>query len=133
VETVQNQFLAKGCYVFASSRNLFDRLPERLTIFPTTDKYEAIAAMGTNGCNYDIGTGYVLQWLQELEAKQPFVITYIRYDSLGLRFLSPLEDVEYWADEMYEFCPDIIDQGVMERENLIKLLNTSDCITFWWD
>ncbi|MDJ1173086.1 ankyrin repeat domain-containing protein [Roseofilum capinflatum] len=133
VEALQNQFMAKGCYVFASSRTLFEHLPECLTVFPTTDKYEAIAAMGTNGCNYGIGTGYVLQWLQALEAKQPFIITYIRYDSLALRFLSPLEDVEYWADEMYEFCPDLIDQGVMERDRLIECLKTSDRISFWWD
>ena len=133
VEAVQNQFLAKGCYVFASSRSSFDDLPECLTIFPTTDKYEAIAAMGTNGDNYGIGTGYVLQWLQELEVKQPFIVTYIRYDLLRLRFLSPLEDVEYWADEMYEFCPDIIDQGFMEREKLVQCLKTSDRISFWWD
>ncbi|MBP0029761.1 ankyrin repeat domain-containing protein [Roseofilum sp. Guam] len=133
VEAVQNQFLAKGFYVFASSRTIFDDLPECLTIFPTTDKYEAITAMETNGDNYGIGTGYVLQWLQELEVQQPFIVTYIRYDLLRLRFLSPLEDVEYWADEMYEFCPDIIDQGFIERERLVQSLKTSDRISFWWD
>lgn len=132
VEAVQKQFLAKGCYVFDSGHS-YDGLPEQLIIFPTTDKYEAIATLGTNGCNYGVGTGYVLQWLQELEAVQPFIVNRIRHDSLELKFLSPLQDIENWADSMYEFCPDIIDQGFMSRERLVEHLKTSDYVSFWWD
>ncbi|MBD2446692.1 DUF4253 domain-containing protein [Nostoc sp. FACHB-152] len=78
---------------------------------PTTDKYDVVALHQTNGCNYGVGPGYVVQWLRELEATQPFVLTIIAHDTLEGRFLTPIQDPEGLAKSMYEFCPDIVDQG----------------------
>ncbi|ELS32432.1 MULTISPECIES: ankyrin repeat domain-containing protein [Pseudanabaena] len=132
VEALQNDFLERDCFVFQSDRSI-DNLPHRLWILPTTDKYEAIAAMGTNGCNCGIGTGYVLEWLRELEEEQPFVITSIRGDLLSGRFLTPIQDPEELAERMYEFCPDIVSQGCGSVENLADSLKNSDNLYFWWD
>ncbi|TYQ23469.1 ankyrin repeat domain-containing protein [Pseudanabaena sp. UWO310] len=132
VEALQNDFLERDCFVFQCDRSI-DNLPHRLWILPTTDKYEAIAAMGTNGYNYGIGTGYVLKWLRELEEEQPFVITIIRGDLLSGRFLTPIQDPEELAERMYEFCPDLVDQGCGSVENLADSLKTSDNLYFWWD
>ncbi len=132
VEALQNDFLERDCFVFQCDRSI-DDLPHTLWILPTTDKYEAIAAMGTNGCNCGIGTGYVLEWLRELEEEQPFVITSIRGDLLSGRFLTPIQDPEELAERMYEFCPDIVDQGCESVENLADSLKTSDNLYFWWD
>jgi Domain of unknown function (DUF4253) len=132
IEDLQNDFLPRGCFVFISDDNAYE--PSHcLTILPTTDKYEAIAALGFNAANYDIGTGYIIQWLQELEAEQPFILTSIHIDLLSGRFLSAVKNPETLAERMYEFCPDLVDQGVESVEELAESLRTSDLLYFWWD
>ena len=60
----------------------------KLCILPTTDKYDAIALHHTNGANYGVGTGYIIEWLKKLELKQPFILTCIAHDTLSGRFLT---------------------------------------------
>jgi hypothetical protein len=131
-EDLQRQFLEKGCFVYEPD-TYYGEGPKALCILPTVDKYEAIALHQTNGCNCGIGTGYVIQWLQELEATQPFVLTCIAHDTLAGRLLTPINDPDGLADRMYDFCPDIVDQGCGSVELLAESLASSDQLFFWWD
>jgi len=132
-EQLQRQFLEKGCFVYEPGYSYSGTRPERLCILPTTDKYDAIALHQTNGCNYGIGPGYVIQWLKELEATQPFILTCIAHDTLAGRFLTPIQDPEGLAERMYDFCSDIIEQGCGSIERLAARLAESDDLFFWWD
>jgi len=107
-EELQRQFLEKGCFVYEPNYH-YGEGPNKLCILPTTDKYEAIALHQTNGGNYGIGPGYVVQWLKDLEARQPFVLTCIAHDTLAGRFLTPIADPEGLAERMYDFCSDLVD------------------------
>ena len=102
-------------------------------ILPTTDKYDAIALHNTNGCNYNVGTGYIIKWLKQLELKQPFILTFIANDTLSGRFLTPIQNSEQLAEEMYKICPDIVDQGCESVERLAENLRTKQRLYFWWD
>jgi ankyrin repeat protein len=131
-EDLQRQFLEKGCFVYEPD-GYYGEGPEKLCILPTTDKYEVLALHQTNGCNCGIGPGYVVQWLQDLEETQPFVLTCIAHDTLSGRFLSPIEDPEALAELMYDFCPDIVDQGIGSVKLLAESLVEGDRLFFWWD
>lgn len=132
IETLQQQFLERACFVYEPDR-YYGNGPKKLCILPTTDKYEVIAWHQTNGCNYGIGPGYVVQWLRELEAEQSFILTCIAHDTLAGRFLTPIADPEELAERMYDFCPDIVDQGCGSVEILAESLSSSDHLFFWWD
>jgi ankyrin repeat protein len=131
-EELQQQFLEKGCFVYEPDSYYGDG-PEKLCILPTTDKYQVIALHQTNGCNYGIGPGYVVRWLQDIEAKQPFTLTCIAHDTLAGRFLTSIEDPENLSELMYDFCPDIVEQGCGSVEILAENLASSDNLFFWWD
>ena len=124
--------MEKGCFVYEPDSYYGDG-PEKLCILPTTDKYDAIALHRTNGCNYGVGPGYVVRWLKELELRQPFILTRIAHDTLAGRFLTPIEDPEGLAEQMYDFCEDIVDQGCGSVELLAETLAHSDRLYFWWD
>lgn len=124
-------FLAKGFYLFRYAQG-FGREPDQVGLLPTTDKYAVIAAMGTNGDNYNIGTSGVIAWLKDLEAEQPFVLTGIGFDYLEGHFTSKVKDPKALARRMYQFCPDIVDQGVDTLGNLAKELRNGT-LYFWWD
>jgi hypothetical protein len=126
-------FLAKGFYLFRYLQ-LFgvDNEPDKIGLLPTSDKYAVIAAMGTNGDNYDIGTAGVIAWMKELEADQPFVLTGIGVDYMEGNFTTPLNDAGALARRMYQFCPDIVDQGTDTVEALAAELRKGR-LYFWWD
>ncbi|RUT07083.1 hypothetical protein DSM106972_023440 [Dulcicalothrix desertica PCC 7102] len=132
-EQLQQQFLQCGCFVYEPNKYFDGEGPKKLCILPTTNKYDVIALHQTNGCNYGISPSSVVQWLRELEAEQPFILTLIAHDTLEGRFLTPIKDPEELATRMYDFCSDIVDQGCGSVENLVERLRSSDYLYFWWD
>ena len=42
-------------------------------------------------------------------------------------------DLDAFSEEVYEFCPDSVDQGVGEVENLKELIKEMNGIWLWWD
>jgi len=92
-----------------------------------------LRALGTNGGNYDVSNDDVIQWLQELEEEQPFVLTGADGATVEGRFTSPIEDPADLAERMCDFCPDIVAQGTETVEALAEDLATSNRLFFWWD
>jgi hypothetical protein len=127
------KFLAKGFYLFRYVQNFnFDSRPDKVGLLPTNDKYMVMAAMETNGNNYDIGTAGVIDWMKELEKEQPFILTGIGYDFMEGHFTETVKDPRSVSERMYVFCPDIVDQGVGDLDKLATELKNGK-LYFWWD
>jgi hypothetical protein len=127
------KFLTQGFYLFRYEQHFGLRnAPDKVGLLPTRDKYEVMAAMETNGDNYNIGTSGVIAWMRELEKDHPFVLTGIGFDYMEGRFVGSVRDTQDLAKRMYEFCPDIVDQGVESVDQLaVELAKGS--LYFWWD
>ena len=123
------------CWVTRSGdlARLVRDLPERIAVLPTTDRYAAIAAMRTNGTNYDLGTGDIIDWLKELETTNPHRITRIAHDTLAGRFTRAVRAPVRLAKAMYELCPDVVDQGCGSVEELARTLRQDRSLFLWWD
>jgi hypothetical protein len=133
LRTAHTDFLAKGFYLFRYSQNFkINGQHDKAGLLPTADMYSVIATMDTNGNNYNIGTDGVIAWLRELHQEQPFILTGIGFDYMEGHFTSPLKDPEAIAKRMYEFCPDIVDQGSGSVSDLARELRNGN-IYFWWD
>jgi hypothetical protein len=126
-------FLAKGFYLFRCDQNFgIGGKPDKAALLPTTDKYAIMAAMETNGDNYEIGTAGVIAWMKELEVEQPYVLTGIGFDYMEGNFTAPVKDPPGLARRMYQFCPDIVEQGVATVGALANELENGK-LYFWWD
>jgi hypothetical protein len=126
-------FLAKGCYLFRYDQHYsIGDQPDKVGLLPTADKYAVMAAMETNGDNYEISTAGVIAWMKELEQEQPYVLTGIGFDYMEGHFTGPVKDPQGLAKRMYQFCPDIVDQGVGDVSKLAKELQKGS-LYFWWD
>ena len=127
------EFLARGFFLFRHDNNFgLDGRPDHVGLLPTTDKYAVIATLETNGVNYEIGTAGVIAWLKDLEREQPFVLTAVGLDHLEGHFTTPVRDPKALARRMYEFCPDIVQQGVGSVAKLADEVKKGT-LYFWWD
>lgn len=126
-------FLGRGFYLFRHDQNFgIAGHPDKVGLLPTTDKYAVMAALDTNGDNFSIGTAGVIAWMKELEQDQPYVLTGIGFDYMEGFFTAPVKDPNALARRMYQFCPDIVDQGVGTVNKLARELRNGS-LYFWWD
>lgn len=126
------RLLQKGAYLFRHHRDYHD-LQDKLGLLPTREWSDLIRAFQTNGANFDLMPADIIAWMQKLSARQPFIITGVSWDWLEGRFTSPVKDSRKLAHQMYEFCPDIVDQGIGSVKNLAQALEKDGYFFFWWD
>lgn len=131
LETLQETFLTQGLFLFEPGN--VSQAPSRLLVLPTSDRWQALLVMGTNGANCGIGPGYLISWLEGLDRRQPFALLSVGHDLLAGRFLGPVLDPQSLAEEMSELCPDIVEQGTGTVEELAEELAQSGRLFLWWD
>ncbi len=106
---------------------------ENIALFPTTNKFAVIAAMGTNGNEVEISNPELIGILRDLDADQPFDLIRVVSDGLDIRFHELAHDPEAMGRRLYKICPDMIDQGFDTMRKLVDNLKLSRDIHFWWD
>lgn len=127
-------FLRKGCSVVLHEQHFgFDGKPDVLLILPTANKYAVMVFTNVNGANYEIDTILVIKWMKRLDTSHPYLLTGCGFDFLSGRFKSKIADPRALARRMYEFCPDIVDQGTGSVEALADELARTNELYFWWD
>jgi len=85
---------------------------EELLVLRTDDPYEIVRQRKTCGPNYDVSNEDVLAKLKEWEKLCRFDIVQVEPDTLVLDLLTLPVDLCGFAEDVYGFCPDTVDQGV---------------------
>jgi hypothetical protein len=131
----RKELLAQGAYLFRMDNSFGiggSGAEDEVGLLPTTDKYVVLAAVQTDGANYDLMTGDIIEWLQGMEKTQPWELTEAGMDYVAGRFTQPVGDRTKLARQMYDFCPDIVDQGTESVEKLAAELKKGE-LFLWWD
>ena len=84
---------------------------EKIGILKGTDQYEILRIMHTNGDDYDISNQDVIERLKEWETHSPFDIIGADNDWVEIEFKILPKDLKAFTEEVYDFCPDAVDQG----------------------
>jgi hypothetical protein len=131
IDWYQDKFIDEGKYLFISqfSRNEYDVG----LVGTTADPYKVMKYAETNGVNYDINTSDIIakykQWDREFG---------IRAVSIGSDFCEceiRNKDIDYTklAEDVYQFCPDVVEQGTLTLERLADEMKKKGSIFLWWD
>jgi len=102
-------------------------------IIKGTDQYEILKIMHTNGEEYDITHEDVMERLKEWEKSSPFDIIGAENNWVELEFKTLPKDVRLFAAEVYDFCPDPVDQEAGSIEELAKEIKKTKRLMLWWD
>lgn len=75
------------------------------------DKYDELRSKHTNGINYELDTDAVIARLRDWDEKYGINLSDVGHDRLTVTFERLPDDLAALSGEIYEFCPDTIDQG----------------------
>ncbi len=101
-------------------------------LFPTQEKY--VAVLATEVCASGSSTPEeIVEWLENMEKENPFVLRQSESSLIEGEFKQPVVNAEKLAREMYQFCPDIVDQGTETIEALANELKANKNLFLWWD
>ncbi len=129
---LRSKLKSMGYYVFRSEQN-FGYSTDKIAVIKTEDQFDILRYQATNGGNYDIDTDSVINVLKRWDEKYKIEILGADFDWVEGQFLNPPKDFTVLATKMYEFCPDIVDQGTGTVDALENELAQSNQLYLWWD
>ncbi len=106
---------------------------DKIGVLKGTDQYDVLRIMHTDGDEYDITNQDVIDRLKEWEEIASFDIIGADSDWVEIEFKRLPRDLKAFVEEVYEFCPDAIDQGPGSVEGLIKEIKRTNRLFLWWD
>lgn len=106
---------------------------EQVSLIKSRDQYDIIRYSGTDGINYNLMTDDIIKKLKEWEVNYPFEIIGAGHDFVEVRIIDKDQDLSELAQEAYDFCPDVEDQGAGSVEALEEEMESLRMLFLWWD
>lgn len=132
-EQLRTTLKKQGYLLFKSEEN-FGNTPDKYAVLKTNDQFDIVKFRATCGPNYDINNDSIMLKLHQWYNKQPFEITGADADwvEMHLEKLNQTTALAF-ANEVYEFCPDLTEQGAETVENLADEMLQTKRLFLWWD
>ncbi|HTP05584.1 MAG TPA: DUF4253 domain-containing protein [Nitrospirota bacterium] len=106
---------------------------DKIGVIKGTDQYDILRVMYTNGDDYDISNQDVIERLKEWEKTSPFDIIGADNDWVEIEFKTLPKDLKSFAEEVYDFSPDTVDQGPGSTAELANEIQQTKRLFLWWD
>ncbi|SIO50570.1 DUF4253 domain-containing protein [Chitinophaga niabensis] len=132
VYSLKDKLREHGYFIFVCEAN-FGHSPDKIGVIKSNDQFDILRFMATDGINYDIENADVIEKLQQWHSKYPFEIVGAAQDWVEAKFVGALPDFNAFAQDVYDFCPDIVDQGTETVEALGDEMKNSAALYLWWD
>jgi hypothetical protein len=87
----------------------------------------------TDAVNYDMSNSDLKRRLMAWHKAYGIDIWQAETDTIQLRFNRMPRNVHSFAEEVYKFCPDTVDQGVGTKNALVKDIRERKGLYLWWD
>jgi hypothetical protein len=130
VKRLKEKFRAKGYLIFAFTG---EDDSKSIGVIKGTNDLDILRYRRTDGINHDYENDDIVAKISEWNDKYGLTIIGCGRDWLELEFKKLPTDLDAFSEEVYEFCPDSVDQGVEEVENLKLLIKEMNGIWLWWD
>jgi len=128
--------LGPGLIAFIGTQNnLADSAPIGIEVVVASgeSQFDILRVAASDAVNYDMGTEDLVRELQTWDAEVGIDIYAAQTDLMQLRLKTMPRDLKRFAGRVYEFCPDIVDQGTGTVAELEKTIAESREIYLWWD
>lgn len=107
--------------------------PDKIAVLKSDDEFHYLSIVQTNGNNYGITHSQVIKRYRQWKKKYGLTLIGAGNDWLEAEFRNPPADWLAFAREVYEFCPDVVDQGTETISSLAEEMHKSNRLYLWWD
>lgn len=118
-------------YQFFYTRLSVNKSPELVCVLKSADKYDILRAFVTNGTNYDIDTKQIINKLTEWDKQYGIDIIGADGDWVEVKFEKTPQNTRKFAEEVYKFCPDAVEQNAGSIEALEYDIKTHKGVFLW--
>ncbi len=132
LEELQEQARQAGCHLVLDEMWAPNE-DASLVLFPTDNKLAVVAAVGTEGSNYEVQTADVIAWLETLDKENPFHLVLCNHELVGGAFVRAVKKAQELAERMIEFCPCCLDEAFEDAEELARALKKQKSFLLRWD
>jgi hypothetical protein len=87
------------------------------------DPFRAVRKAKTSAPNYDLDTDAIIAKLQAWSTLCQFRVTSAKDDALELEFDTLPTDLDAFIQDLYAFCPDIVDQGTACVPDMVESMD----------
>ncbi len=106
---------------------------DRIGIIKGTDQYDILKIMHTNGDDDDVSHEEVIEKLKGWGRHCTFDIIGAENAWVEIEFRIMPRDLSDFADDVYAFSPNTVDEGTGTLSALIKEVNATKKLMLWWD
>lgn len=121
----------KGYLIFVSEAGF--ESPSTVTIIKSNDQFDILKLQKTDGINFGIENKDVISKLEDWDKRYGIEIIGADYDWTEVILKKLPDNVPEFSQEVYKFCPDVVDQGVGEINALEKMIAETRRVYLWWD
>lgn len=104
-----------------------------LVVGPGTSQFDILRIAASDAVNFNKETEDLIRQIQLWDKAYGIDIFQAETDTIQFRFIKIPADLKKFAEEAYEFCPDIVDQGVGSIDELAKSIGSTGKLLLWWD
>jgi uncharacterized protein DUF4253 len=135
VRRLRSQLLPGWIAFIGTSRWLGDERHDgvEIVVGPGDSQLEILRAARSNAANYNMNTEALVKKLRVYDQRYGIDIFHAESDTIEFTMLRMPEDVMAVARDLYEFCPDIVDQGLGSIQRLRDELDRTHMVYLWWD
>jgi hypothetical protein len=130
VKKLKDKFKEKGYLIFTF---IDDKDEPKIAVIKGTNELDIVRYRRTDGINYNLENIDVVTKLENWKSKNDLNILVCGRDWLQFEFKTMPTDLDAFAKDAYKFCPDIVDQGVGDINNLKGAIKEMNGLYLWWD
>jgi len=134
VSALSNSFNSKGYSIFVVESHFnINNQPDNIAVLKTTDKYEVLRQIQTDGINFDITNDSLLKIIKRFDNE--YALNLVGASGDWCEFTINKEPANWlsFAKEVYKVCPDVVDQGTGTVQALADEMKRTKRLYFWWD
>ncbi|NER17257.1 DUF4253 domain-containing protein [Spongiivirga citrea] len=125
-------YLKQNGYLIFLSESGYES-PSIISIIKAEDKFDILRIQKTDGINFDLENDDIIKRLKIWDETYGIEILGADYDWVDFIFIKDIKNPSEFAQEVYDFCPDSVDQGVGEITILEQILQQEKRLFLWWD
>lgn len=129
-------YLSDGLLTFVGCTNSLSSPPANgteIVVASGNDQFDILRIAQSNAYNYDMETEDLIRKLRDYDAAYGIDVFHAETDTIEFRLRTMPQDLAAFAEDVYQFCPDIVDQGVGSVEALQEQINQTRSVFLWWD